>query len=471
MQPIQSILWVGPAEGLARSGAPQSPTLDITWVPDVPAAFALPPMTLDAAVVAGPGAEALVGDIRQIMRRPHCPPVLACLESDSPPQRPDAEARAIRLLLAAGARDVLLASSVTDDAGGKGGDKEGDKESGASALLGRLDAWARQRRSAPGPGKASASGPGMVGTSAAMRDVYALARRAAHSRATVLVHGETGTGKELVGRLIHAQGDRRQAAYVAINCAAFPESLLESELFGHRKGAFTGADRDRPGHFERAHRGTLFLDEIGETSTALQAKLLRVLQEREVLAVGGAQPRPVDVRVIAATNRDLAAETRAGRFREDLYYRLAVFPIALPALRERPDDILELAEHFLAKHGAREETSGCHLSAAARRLLLSHRWPGNVRELENEMQRALALAEPGERIGPRLLSDRLTGLLETIAQAPPAEENLQASLSSVEAWLIRRALENNGGRRALTARKLGVTREGLYKKMKRLGIG
>jgi len=458
VQPIRSILWIGPAEGLARSGTPQSPSLDITWVPDVAAAFAVPKMTLDAAVVAGSDAEALVSDIRQLTRRPRCPPVLACLEPGSPRERPEAEAQAIRHLLAAGARDVLLAPS-----GGANGH--------ASALLHRLDAWAKQDPGPTEPEAAAAADPGMVGSSAGMRDVHALAKRAAHSRATVLLQGETGTGKELVGRMIHALGDRRQAAYVAINCAAFPEGLLESELFGHRKGAFTGADRDRPGHFERAHRGTLFLDEIGETSTALQAKLLRVLQEREVLPVGGTRPRPVDVRVITATHRDLADETRAGRFREDLYYRLAVFPIALPPLRERPDDILELAEHFLKRHGEGEGKPGCSLSAAARRLLLAHPWPGNVRELENEIQRALALAEPGERIGPRLLSPRLTGVLEAIAQAPHPGENLQASLARVEAWLIRRALEDNGGRRARTARKLGVTREGLYKKMKRLGIG
>ncbi|MDE0887115.1 MAG: sigma 54-interacting transcriptional regulator [Myxococcota bacterium] len=461
MNPIRSILWVGSADGLARSGGPQSPTLDITWVRDVPAAYALPPMTLDAAVVAGPAAESLTKAIRELVRRPGSPPILAWLEPNPSPGSPDDEARAIRSLLAAGALDVLLGASKGDAAGNAG------------ALLRRLDAFAKQQPTARLPEEVSPQGAslGIIGRSDAMRDVHALAQRAAHSRATVLLQGETGTGKELVGRLIHDLGDRRQAAYVAINCAAFPESLLEGELFGHRKGAFTGADRDRAGHIERAHRGTLFLDEIAETSASLQAKLLRVLQEREVLPVGGARPRPVDIRVITATHRDLLAETRAGRFREDLYYRLAVFPIALPPLRERPSDILELAEHFLERHGKREQKPGCSLSAAARRLLLAHPWPGNVRELENEIQRALALAEPGERMGPRLLSDRLTGLLEAIAQAPPAEENLQASLSSIEAWLIRRALENNGGRRALTARKLGVTREGLYKKMKRLGIG
>ena len=469
MQPIRSILWVGSAEGLARSGGLRSPTLDITWVRDVPAAAALPPMTLDAAVVAGPAAESLAGAIRELLRRPGSPPILAWLEPDPGLNAPDDEARAIRRLLAVGARDVLIGAPTGDNTDQT---DNTDNTDNTGALLRRLDALAEQQPTAPHSEEVSPQGAslGIIGRSDAMRDVHALAQRAANSRATVLLQGETGTGKELVGRLIHALGDRRQAAYVAINCAAFPESLLEGELFGHRKGAFTGADRDRAGHIERAHRGTLFLDEIAETSAPLQAKLLRVLQEREVLPVGGTHPRPVDIRVIAATHRDLLAETRAGRFREDLYYRLAVFPLALPPLRDRPGDVLELAEHFLERHGEREQKPGCSLSAAARRLLLAHAWPGNVRELENEIQRALALAEPGERMGPRLLSDRLTGLLEAIAQAPHPAENLQTSLASIEAWLIRRALADNEGRRARTARKLGVTREGLYKKMKRLGI-
>ncbi|HIG00511.1 MAG TPA: AAA family ATPase [Myxococcales bacterium] len=509
MQPIRSLLWIGPAQGLAESRVAESPTLDITWVPSVEAALALPPMTLDAALVAGPNPDVLIDQVRQWQRRPGAGPVLAWLEVKDPAEDQETEsvARAIRQLLETGAQEVLLAPGP-----GAAGDLRRE-------LLARLDALAERalsghptpRQSVSGQGMSgqgmsgqdvsgqgmsgqgmpgqsipeqsmsgvpgaepghpdSPESPSVVGQSAAMRDIHALIWRAAHSRATVLVQGETGTGKELVARLVHARGPRRKATYVAINCAAFPESLLESELFGHRKGAFTGADRDRPGHFELAHRGTLFLDEIGETSPALQAKLLRVLQEREVLPVGGNRPRPVDVRVIAATNRDLGEETRAGRFREDLFYRLAVFPITLPSLRERPEDILELANHFLHKHGQREQKPGCQLSAAARRLLLSHAWPGNVRELENEIQRALALAETGECIGPRLLSPRLTGLMEAIAQAPHAGESLHASLCSIEAWLIRRALDHNGGRRALTARKLGVTREGLYKKMKRLGI-
>jgi transcriptional regulator with PAS, ATPase and Fis domain len=251
---------------------------------------------------------------------------------------------------------------------------------------------------------------------------------------------------------------------VPVNCAAFPDTLLESELFGHVRGAFTGADRDKKGLFDAADGGTLFLDEIGETSSALQAKLLRTLQDGEVRPVGGTRVRRVDVRVVAATNRDLRAEVEGGRFREDLYYRLAVFPIAVPALRERPEDILPLARHFLHLHGGREDKPGCTLSSETRNLLLSHPWPGNVRELENEMQRAVALADPNAAIDPDHLSPGLLGILEPVEAAARRGETLRDTLARIEAWLIR------GGHRTDTARRLGITREGLYKKMKRLGI-
>jgi two-component system response regulator HupR/HoxA len=302
---------------------------------------------------------------------------------------------------------------------------------------------------------------------------------AAACRATVLVQGETGSGKEIAARRIHAQSARHAAPFVAVNCAAFADSLLASELFGHRRGAFTGAERDRIGLFERAQGGTLFLDEVGETSPALQASLLRVLQEHEVLPVGGDRPKPVDVRVVAATHRDLAAEIEAGRFREDLYYRLAVLRVDLPPLRERPGDVRVLSEHFLAKLGERAGAPGCQLSPRAMRLLERYGWPGNVRELENEIQRLLALAEPGELVTARRLSPALRHEPEhrvpVDADRPPAcrvhdTESLAQAMERIEAQLVRDALQAQDGRKARTARRLGVTREGLYKKMKRLGV-
>jgi transcriptional regulator with PAS, ATPase and Fis domain len=457
LRSIRSLLWVGAGEAFARCGVDEAPTLDVTWVRDVDEAYALPPLPFDAAVLEGRDPESLVGAMRRLALKPQCPPILVCLF--------DGRAESIRRLVVAGAQEVIVP-----------GDDE-DAPRLLDELLDRVDqlAAARRGQSAWVADRIDESqldtDSETVGRSRAIRNVYGLVERAARTTATVLVQGETGTGKELIAQRIHARSPRARHPFVAVNCAAFPETLLESELFGHRRGAFTGAERDKAGHFELAHRGTLFLDEIGETSAALQAKLLRVLQEREVLPVGATRPHPIDVRVIAATNRSLQSEVEAGRFREDLYYRLAVFPIAIPPLRERADDILSLARHFVARHGERDGKAGCRISVAAQRLLLTHRWPGNVRELENEMQRALALAEPGETITPKLLSPRVLGIMEAIDRAAGAGDTLKDALDRVEAWLIRRALEMHGGRKAVTARKLGVTREGLYKKMKRLGIG
>jgi Nif-specific regulatory protein len=303
-----------------------------------------------------------------------------------------------------------------------------------------------------------------------MRELFALVECASRSSATVLISGETGTGKELVAQAIHFSSPRRHRRFLAINCAAFPDTLLESELFGHVRGSFTGADRDQKGLFEAADRGTVFLDEVSETSGPFQAKLLRVLQEREVRPVGGSKSRPVDVRMIAASNRDLWREALAEGFRKDLYYRLAVFPIWVPPLRERASDLPALAEHFLALHGRREGKPGVQLSPQAVQLLQGYRWPGNVRELENEIQRALALAKPGQRLEPADFSERLFGILEPIEANSFPDETLRETLGRIEAWLIRRALEANGDRRSETARRLGITREGLYKKMRRYGI-
>lgn len=304
----------------------------------------------------------------------------------------------------------------------------------------------------------------IVAASPKMRELFELVKRVAAGRPTVLVQGESGTGKELVARLLHFWSDRVGQPFVAINCAAFAEGVLESELFGHEKGAFTGALQTRAGCFERAHGGTLFLDEIGEISPEFQAKLLRVLQDGEVLRVGGSTPRQVEVRIVAATNRNLRDEVTAGRFREDLYFRLNVIPLHLPALRERPEDILPLAHRFLERHaaGSRREL---RLSPEAEGALLAHDWRGNVRELENAVERAVMLCR-GESIGVEdlLLEQPATGSLRRTATS------LQEQLDQATAAAIRGALAAADGQKAEAARALGVDRTTLYRMMKRFGL-
>jgi len=304
----------------------------------------------------------------------------------------------------------------------------------------------------------------MVAESPRSQAVLDLVRRAAPSRSTVLIQGESGTGKELVARLLHFWSERVGAPFVPVNCKAFAEGVLESELFGHEKGAFTGAVGARAGCFERASGGTLFLDEIGETSSEFQAKLLRVLQDGEVLRVGGTQPRTVDVRVVAATNRVLRDEIAAGRFREDLYFRLNVIPIHLAPLRERREDILPLAHHFLDRH-AREAGRRLAFAPAAEAVLLAHAWPGNVRELENAVERAVVLAR-AEVIHPEdLLLEERSGPV-----AAALSGTLQDALDQAAAARIRAALEAAGGQRSEAARVLGLERTTLYRMMKRLGL-
>ncbi len=305
----------------------------------------------------------------------------------------------------------------------------------------------------------------MVAESARSKELLALVRRVAPSRSTVLIQGESGTGKELVARLLHYWSDRVGSPFVAVNCKAFAEGVLESELFGHEKGAFTGAAAARVGCFERAAGGTLFLDEIGETSPDFQAKLLRVLQDGEVLPVGGGKARAVDVRVVAATNRVLREEIAAGRFRDDLYFRLNVIPIQLAPLRERREDVLPLARHFLARHAA-ESGRQLGFSPAAEQALAAHPWPGNVRELENAVERAVVLAR-AEAIAPEDLL-----LEQSLPSSPtPGDGTLQDALDQAAAARIRAALAAAHGQRAEAARALGIERTTLYRMMKRLGIG
>jgi DNA-binding NtrC family response regulator len=307
--------------------------------------------------------------------------------------------------------------------------------------------------------------PGIVGRSVPMRDLFRRMARVAATDVPVLILGESGTGKELVARSVCAKGNRRGGPFVGENCAAIPESLLESILFGHVKGAFTGADRDRPGLFVVADRGTLFLDEIGELSLGLQSKLLRVLEDGEIRPVGGTSVRKVDVRILAASNRDLEAMVREGRFREDLYYRLAVLSLRPPALRERTEDIPLLVAHFLGKHAPGRKV---RVAPAALRRLVEHPWPGNVRQLENTVVRALVLA------GGDVLEEDCVDFGGTVQAggglAPGATAGsleLRANVEALERGLIERALQAAGGNRTRAAQLLGLSRFGLLKKLQR----
>ncbi len=300
---------------------------------------------------------------------------------------------------------------------------------------------------------------GIVAHSEAMRRVLELARKAAAVDATVLVTGESGVGKERVARLIHDRSARAQGAFVAINCAAVTETLLESELFGHTRGAFTGATQDRAGLFEAASGGTLFLDEVGELPQPMQVKLLRAVQESEVRRVGENKSRKIDVRLVAATNRDLAAEVEASHFRPDLYYRLRVIELHIAPLSERKEDILPLARGFLAASAARSRRKAASLTPAAADQLLRHCWPGNVRELQNAMERALALGS-----GERIESDDLP---EEIRAARGAAPSTGQSLADLERSAIYAALEETDGNRERAAAQLGIGVATLYRKLDR----
>ncbi|TDY20979.1 two component Fis family sigma54 specific transcriptional regulator [Paraburkholderia sp. BL6665CI2N2] len=312
--------------------------------------------------------------------------------------------------------------------------------------------------------------PRLLGNSEALRDAQKQIGRAAATDSTVLITGETGTGKEVAARVLHDASRRRHAPFVAINCAAIPADLLESELFGHARGAFTGAVTQRAGRIAEANGGTLFLDEIGDLPLPMQAKLLRVIQERTLTPVGSNTSVPIDVRIVAATHRDLAEEVVARTFREDLFYRLNVIPIHLPPLRDRPDDILPLAAHFLI---AAANLAGPvrTLSADAERRLLAHAWPGNVRELKNAMERVAALAR-----GPLVTADDLAFLTAPRAAAngiPAAllDLPLQQSIEWLERAAIERALQQTGGNRAEAARRLGISRQSLYTKIAAYKLG
>jgi transcriptional regulator with PAS, ATPase and Fis domain len=292
----------------------------------------------------------------------------------------------------------------------------------------------------------------------------------ARSNSTILITGETGTGKEVVARAIHHNSARKSQRFVALNCSAIPETLLEAELFGHVRGAFTGAVGARQGRFEQAHKGTLFLDEVGTMSTALQMKLLRALQEREFERVGDSQTIKVDVRVIAATNSELAKMVAEGSFREDLYYRLHVIPIQLPPLRDRRDDIPVLVKHFLEKFAP---GTAMQVSQGAMRALMAYHWPGNVRQLENAMERAVALSAGRREIAITDLPAEVQTTPETtetpFVDFPDSGLDLPAYLATIERDLIQRSLERTGGNRNKAAELLRIKRTTLVEKLKRLG--
>ncbi|MDX9999674.1 MAG: sigma-54 dependent transcriptional regulator [Polyangia bacterium] len=310
-----------------------------------------------------------------------------------------------------------------------------------------------------------------VGRSAAMQRVFDTIRKIAEYKTTVLITGESGTGKELVARALHEQSGRQNAGFVAVNCGAIPEHLLESELFGHRRGAFTDASRDKKGLFEEADRGTIFLDEIGELPLGLQVKLLRALQEEQIRRVGDNHDRQLDVRVVAATVRDLGADVQTGRFREDLYYRLNVFGVHLPPLRERLDDIPALVEHFVERVNHRLGRSIQRVEPEALKLLVAYSWPGNVRELENTVEHAAVLCD-GDEISVRDLPARFQG---TAPEAPTVKEDGDLSIKKatrrIERDLIARALGRTGGNRTNAAKLLEISHRALLYKIKEYDLG
>ena len=316
---------------------------------------------------------------------------------------------------------------------------------------------------------------GLVGSSSAMRQVIEIIRLVGPRRSTVLITGETGSGKEVAARALHAASNRSGARMVAINCAALPDNLLEAELFGHTKGAFTGAVNARVGLFEQAHRGTIFLDEISEMPLQLQSKLLRVLQEREVPRIGSSEPIPVDVRVIAASNTDLLEAVASRRFREDLYYRLKVVALRMPPLRERASDIRELTGHFLTKLSEEDDTACKQISSKAMDQLMAYSWPGNVRQLEHALESAVALSgermilEPGDLDLP---DDSVTPDLARMfaLDLPESGINFEELMTGIERRLLERALAKSGGNKARAANMLHMKRTTLISKFKSLEV-
>jgi two-component system, NtrC family, response regulator HupR/HoxA len=299
--------------------------------------------------------------------------------------------------------------------------------------------------------------------SSEMENILRLLKRVTGTETTVLIQGETGTGKELIARYIHIESNRSDQIFIPVNCGAIPRELVESEFFGHARGAFTGASQEKKGFFEMAHGGTIFLDEIGEAPPELQVKLLRVIQEGEIMPLGLHQPRSVDVRIIASTNRDLKAEVEAGRFRQDLYFRINVFSVTIPPLRERTKDVLPLAEFFLKQFSTKLNRRVAGFRQETCRLLEGYSWPGNVRELQNEVERLVLLAECDKAIGPEYLSD----YVRQRTRAVPPDGNLKRAVQHLEEEMIRSTLQRFKNNKSQTARALGISRQALIDKLKR----
>jgi two-component system response regulator AtoC len=311
---------------------------------------------------------------------------------------------------------------------------------------------------------------GILGKSEAINKVFSIIGKVADYKTTVLIQGESGTGKELVARALHTGSSRKNKPFIPLNCGAIPETLLESELFGHKKGAFTDAHADKKGIFAEADQGTLFLDEIGELPLTLQVKLLRVLQEGRIRPLGATRDQPVDVRVVAATVRDLGREVAENRFRDDLYYRLNVLQINVPPLRDRRDDILLLVEHFIERNNGRLGTKIRELDPHARKVLLNHPWPGNVRELENTIERAVVLAE-GDLITVADLPERMRAPADPVAASlSTGELSIKKTARFMEKTLIRRALDKTGGNRTAASKLLEISHRALLYKIKDYGI-
>ncbi len=319
--------------------------------------------------------------------------------------------------------------------------------------------------------KAAQTNPTIIGNSAPIAAVFRLIERVKDTNIPICLTGETGTGKEIVARHIHFRSNRSDRLFVAQNCAAIPEDLLESELFGHVKGAFTGADHEKKGLFEIADGGTIFLDEVGETSPSTQVKLLRVLQEGDFRPVGATREKHVQVRVISATNRNLEEMVHSGTFRKDLYYRLNVFPFALPPLRDRGDDVRLLAEHFMDLYAREFGRAPLAFSSAAMDLLLAHKWPGNIRELQNEVQRILICATENDFVLAHDLSPRIRQVEKTLEHAgDDPSANLRTRMAQLERYILIEALRANDNNKSKTAKALDITREGLHKKLARFNI-